>query len=460
MAFGADKQTLEDLNLLGRFKKSSIINIFDRTRTRQGQLLLEQMFRSPLGDAEQINGRKEIFEYFGSSGPGIPEFPFDGDDLEIAESCLNSFSPGNMAGIFVSLARQKVEQSVASGKEYEKNRQGITALLRIISALERFTARIGDGAPASLRAEIDGFRPLLDSAAVKRACAKAVEGGKLTFPEMVRHTALLRLSFKKELDRVLEFIYRVDVCISVASVASDNGFCYPEALDTDRHLTEIEQLFHPAIAGGVANDVRIDREKNIIFLTGANMAGKSTLMKAYGVAVYLAHMGFPVAARSMRFSILDGMFTSINVPDNIDMGYSHFYAEVLRVKTVAREVAKGLNLLVIFDELFKGTNVKDAFDATVAITEALARKGNCSFIISTHIIEAGGELGRRLDNLQFLFLPTVMEGTRPTYTYTLTEGITDDRHGMMIINNEGVVDTILGQSIGGKFQTSSKSEER
>ncbi len=452
MAFGADKQTLEDLNLLGRFKKSSIINIFDRTRTRQGQLLLEQMFRNPLDDAEQINGRKEIFEYFGSVGAGAGlgdgalEFPFDGDDFEAAEFYLNSFSPGSTAGVFAALARQKVEESLASGKEYEKNRQGIAALLRILSALDRFLVRIGGDAPDALRAAVDEFRSLLDSAAVKSAMSRATEGGKFRFVEMVRLTALLRLSFRRELERMLEFIYRIDVYVSVASVAATNNFCYPEALPADRHLTDIRQLFHPAIAGGVANDVRIDGEKNIIFLTGANMAGKSTLMKAYGVAVYLAHMGFPVAARGMRFSILDGMFTSINVPDNIDMGYSHFYAEVLRVKTVAQEVAKGLNLLVIFDELFKGTNVKDAFDATVAVTEAFARRKNCSFIISTHIIEAGGELSRRLGNLQFLYLPTVMEGTRPTYTYTLKEGITDDRHGMMIINNERVVDTILGKN--------------
>ncbi len=66
----------------------------------------------------------------------------------------------------------------------------------------------------------------------------------------------------------------------------------------------------------------------------------------------------------MQFRIQDGMYTSINVPDNINLGYSHFYAEVLRVKKVAIEVSRDKRLIVIFDELFKGTNVKDAFDAT------------------------------------------------------------------------------------------------
>lgn len=172
------------------------------------------------------------------------------------------------------------------------------------------------------------------------------------------------------------------------------------------------------------------------------MAGKSTLMKSFSIAIYLAHMGFPVAANGMEFSVQDGLYTSINVSDNINMGYSHYYAEVLRVKQVAEEVAKGKNLVVVFDELFKGTNVKDAYDATVSVTEAFSVNRNCTFIISTHIIEAGHALRERLDNLYFVFVPTLMKGNVPTYPYRLEEGITDDRHGMLIINNERILEML------------------
>lgn len=172
------------------------------------------------------------------------------------------------------------------------------------------------------------------------------------------------------------------------------------------------------------------------------MAGKSTLMKSFGIAVYMAHMGFPVAARSMRFTVQDGMYTSINVPDNINMGYSHFYAEVLRVKKVAIEVSLSKRLVVIFDELFKGTNVKDAYDATFAVTSALTKRHACSFMISTHIIEVGQDLSKSCDNVTFAYLPTVMNGSVPTYTYKLEPGITNDKHGMIIINNERIVELI------------------
>ena len=180
----------------------------------------------------------------------------------------------------------------------------------------------------------------------------------------------------------------------------------------------------------------------MIFLTGANMAGKSTLMKSIGIAVFLAHVGFPVPATAMEFCVQDGLFTTINLPDNMNVGYSHFYAEVLRVKKIAYEVAKEKKFLIIFDELFRGTNVKDAYDATVAILEAFAKREQSTFIISTHIIEAGETLMKKNDNIKFLYLPTKMEGEIPAYTYTLEEGITNDRHGMVIIRNEKILEIL------------------
>src|SRR5688572_24578869 len=153
-------------------------------------------------------------------------------------------------------------------------------------------------------------------------------------------------------------------------------------------------------------------------------------------------MGFPVAASNMEFSVKDGMYTSINVPDNLALGYSHFYAEVLRVKAVAEDVAAGKALVVVFDELFKGTNVKDAYDATLSLAEAFVGHRACFFIISTHIVEVGEALRERCGNFLFAYLPTVMRGAIPHYTYQLTAGITRDKQGMTIIENEGVLELI------------------
>ena len=281
----------------------------------------------------------------------------------------------------------------------------------------------------------------------KPSFAKILKDKKasLGLQDMFTRDRLFRCVEHKALGDLMTLFQELDVCTVVGRVARENDFCFPVASAAGEVSMRMEGLHHPCIPGAVSNNMEITREKNIFFLTGANMAGKSTLMKSFGIAVYMAHMGFPVAAKSMEFIVQDGMYTSINVPDNINMGYSHFYAEVLRVKKVAIEVSRSKKLVVIFDELFKGTNVKDAFDATLAVASALAKRRACSFLISTHIIEVGQELGKACDNVTFAYLPTVMDGKVPRYTYRLQPGITADKHGMIIINNEKIIETIRGE---------------
>lgn len=79
-------------------------------------------------------------------------------------------------------------------------------------------------------------------------------------------------------------------------VAEDHGFGYAYALPIVANTLSAKDLAHPCITGAVSNDVKMDTAQNMIFLTGANMAGKSTLMKSIGIARYLCHTGFPVAA--------------------------------------------------------------------------------------------------------------------------------------------------------------------
>jgi DNA mismatch repair ATPase MutS len=253
---------------------------------------------------------------------------------------------------------------------------------------------------------------------------------------------LLAHVLQDKLKTLLEYTYEIEVYITVSRIAKAKGFSYAKALPKEKNMLVAKGVKHPGLEKAIPNTLSFNGNSNVLFLTGANMAGKSTLMKATGIMMYLAHMGFPVAAQELQFSVLDGIYSSVNVPDDLNRGYSHFYAEVLRVKKVAEEVDADKRLFVIFDELFKGTNVKDAYDATLAVTAAFTAFRDCFFIISTHIFEVGDALKTEGDHIQFEFLPTVMEGTVPKYTYTLQKGITTDRQGMIIIENEGILDML------------------
>lgn len=428
--FIADKQTLEDLNLLGRFKPHSMYSLFNKTRTSGGQRLLEEMFHHPMTDVAAINQRSETFRYFQDLAL---QFPFQYERFLLVDNYLGSSSAGNIISAATGIWRRKMMGSFLRDEQYAQLLSGLLATIEVLNKLKELLEKVDIAFVKEAKAIL----------ADKRLSWLATEKSQQELPllKVARYDLLLRHTLRREMETLLSCLYQLDVYIGVSGVARERNLSYAQALPAHEHTIRATALWHPAIDKAVANPVA-PGNCNVLFLTGANMAGKSTFMKSFGIAVYLAHMGFPVAARDMAFSVRDGLYSSINVADNLNMGYSHFYAEVLRVKTVAEQVSQGRNLVVIFDELFKGTNVKDAYDATLQVSTAFAKYLNCFFIISTHIVEVGEELRKRKHPVQFAYLPTIMEGTVPRYTYRLTEGISSDKHGMVIIGNEKILETL------------------
>lgn len=437
MSFSTDKQTLDDLNIPGKYKPGSVFTLFNKVQTSGGERLLEYMFHNPLTNVNEINDRRAVFQYFEQKAL---TFPFDRQSFEVMENYLGAGCNSNLMAAGINNLRKKILGAIVRDEAYNILQTGLQATIYVLNAFYDFLNSLkgADGSNPYQEQRLTAESILADK---RLGWLKAGQGGKkLTVLKVTRYDYLLRSVLSGEMETLLNLIYQLDVYIAVSDVSRLHGFSYAQALPADRNVLSATSLRHPRLEKAVGNTVSISRDSNVLFLTGANMAGKSTFMKSFGIAVYLAHMGFPVAANDMVFSVKDGLCSSINVPDNLNMGYSHFYAEVLRVKKVAEEVSREKNLVVIFDELFKGTNVKDAYEGTMAITKAFSEYRNCFFIISTHIIEVGEILQPACDNLQFAFLPTIMEGGKPRYSYKLQQGITNDRMGMIIIEQEGILD--------------------
>ncbi|MBS1605799.1 MAG: DNA mismatch repair protein [Bacteroidetes bacterium] len=437
MSFATDRQTLDDLNIFGQRGGDSIYGLFSHTQTRGGALLMEQFFHEPLSRPDAIRKRIDIFRWFAGSALS---FPFKSEWFDAVEQWLaNTDERSKLLQTDGSLER-KIKGLISTNTEESIIQKGIASLLEMVHVCRDFVSTMaadgsayeGERAETLTLLEDPVFSDLLLHSPRKR----------LGFGEVAGLDEQLRFRNRSIVRRLLGLIYHVDLYLTVARVAVTRRFAFPVALDRGSDTVRLQGLYHPGLTGAIPNSITITTDNNIVFLTGANMAGKSTFMKSLGIALYLAHMGFPVAAAAMEFTVLDGLFTTINLADNLGIGASHFYAEVLRVKKVAEELNRGKNLLVIFDELFRGTNVKDAYEATIAITAAFASRRNSIFVLSTHIIEAGETLRQQHANIGFVFLPTRMEGTRPVYTYQLERGITDDRHGMVIIRNEGILDIL------------------
>lgn len=440
MSFIIDKQTVQDLNLLGKYDSKSIYHVYDRTRTRGGRQLIEQMFHNPLTDSEAINARSALFQSF-MDHPC--DFPFEDEVIDAVEYYMSMPASSNRGLHLLKFAKMKSMLYIAGDRMIETMGGNIIKTLTLFDRLATFTTEHAK--------EVEAYRSVDEE--VKRLLATPGLAGimrhkgakALSFGQVMHAHRVLRISCYAEVSRLMEIIYHLDLQITVAKVANERGFkrAIAHPVREGKNIFRAVTLFHPTVQGAKGNSLTVDQEHNMIFLTGANMAGKSTFMKSVGIGLYLAHMGFPVPAAEMEFTVRDGLFTSINVSDNMDLGYSHYYAEVMRVKHVAQHVAEGHNLFIILDELFKGTNVKDALDATSAVLKAFSVHRNCFFIVSTHILEAADAL-KDCPNLRYHYFPTQIVGGVPRYTYQLTEGITADRHGMMIIRNERIIESIKG----------------
>jgi DNA mismatch repair protein MutS len=427
MYLQTDEQTIGDLGIFGQHNSAGIYDIYNTAHTRGGEEVLREMFRSPLSDKEAINHRGSIISHF--AGMNVV-FPITGATFDVAEKYLMNKDHGKNAGHHTTMLNEKEMQ------------HGVGAVIAILWAAREFIERKDVSANHAYQIERAAIISLLTDAAFEPALREKQQS-KLSYSAVTAYDILFRVRERDKIKKLLGYIYTLDVYISIAQVAVNKKFVFAKALEKGSCELRLEGVYHPELKNPVANTVVLSSDQHLLFLTGANMAGKSTFLRAVSTAIYVAHMGFPVAAGSMVFSVMDGVYTTINLPDKLGIGASHFYMEVLRVKKIAAELGQGKSLFVIFDELFRGTNVKDAHEATVAVTHAFARKKTSMFIISSHIVEAAEQLKQKT-NIGFQYLPTIMNGTAPEYTYTLKQGVTDDRHGMIIIRNEGILDILKG----------------
>jgi len=392
---------------------------------------------TPCSEAAEIKHRNELFQYFQKIKTTFP---------------LKNYLLRNVSTYWeFTLTRYKIFSLTriiwwgilkyfGINSKFNFVKQGILSTVKVMTILNDYLLTLPNK-EGVYQKQYTEFQQLLNHKRL-RWWQKEKEKQTFSYFKLARYDYLLRGKATNELQRLCQLLYELDSCISVGNTANEKGFTWAETSEESRCYLHIQNLYHPELTNPVSNTIHMDSSQNMFFLTGANMAGKSTFMKSVGIAIYLAHAGFPIPAQKMKFAVMDGMYTSINISDNVNAGYSHFFAEVIRVKTVAQELNRGKKLMIIMDELFKGTNVKDAYDATFAITSAFASTRQSLFLISTHIIETANELQKQHNDIQFQYFPARIEGDKSVYSYQLTKGITTDRYGMVIINHEKVIETI------------------
>ncbi len=440
--FGTDKQTLSDLDIFPQYKKdSSVFGFFDKTATQGGSKELYAMLHSPLNDKKAIEERARTFRYLTDNNI---EIPLDKDYLDFIEFYLNE-NVKPLKDHFIDAYVDGISYRVKSNSNYYVISRGVEYVkVHLISFLQA----LDDLPDTDLPLFFVNFKNELIAIKENRQTAAIFQKKqKISFRNVNRFDSLLRGSFLPAMRNILRNTYMLDAFQSVAKTAKAHAMCFPVFEDAQKPFLEIKQLFHPLLKNPVRNNIGIKEDDNLLFLTGSNMSGKSTFLKATGVCVYLAHAGFPVPAGHMRLSVYNGLYTTINLPDDIFKGFSHYYSEVRRLKDITLQLKEKKRVLVIFDELFRGTNVKDAFDATRLVISGFSNVKSSIFLISTHILEVGEKI-RDQKGIVFNCFESSIKNDKPVYPYLLSNGISTERLGLTILRNEGVLALIEDISKG------------
>ena len=306
----------------------------------------------------------------------------------------------------------------------------------LVAALEALAAeaptelrRLHGHANALVNASRNGVLAFVDAVLPSRLHrVHALEGWR------ARHsTALLRW-----MDAAGAF----EALLSLAAYAFEHpDDTFAEVLDAGSPARfEAEALGHPLLpaADCVRNSLRLDGTVALLVVSGSNMSGKSTLLRAVGTAVVLAGCGAPVRAARLVTSPF-ALGASLSIHDSLREGQSRFFAEIARLAAVRGLTAGGAPVLFLFDELLSGTNSEDRRAGASAVLGALLDKGALG-LVTTHdlaLTAIAGTVGGRARNVHF---EDRFEDGRLVFDYTLREGVVTHGNALALMRSLGLVE--------------------
>jgi hypothetical protein len=198
-------------------------------------------------------------------------------------------------------------------------------------------------------------------------------------------------------------------------------------------------LAHPLLpeAKAIRNDLRLGgAEPHVYLVSGSNMSGKSTLLRAVGVNVVLALAGAPVRAAKLSVAPFN-LGATLRVDDSLQEGYSRFYAEILRIKAIVDGARERPPFLFLLDEILHGTNSYDRRIGAEAIVRALVDAGAVG-LVTTHdlaLTELTAALGSQAVNVHF---EDQVAGQQIVFDYRLRPGVVERSNALALMRAIGI----------------------
>ena len=224
---------------------------------------------------------------------------------------------------------------------------------------------------------------------------------------------------------------KIEAYVSVSFIR----FNYPNTIfanhNNDKCIT-MKGLIHPLLAhqDSVSNDFLLEDKKQFMILTGPNMAGKSTYLRAVGCAIIFANAGFPVFASNFSCDRLT-LFTSMRTVDNLSESSSYFFAELSRLRVIMDAVEQNKDVFVLLDEILKGTNSKDKEEGSYLFMEKMQVLGSRG-IIATHDLSL---CKLELENQAFYtaHFDSIINENELSFDYQLKRGICQNMNASFLL---------------------------
>ena len=432
-----DKTTLNDLSIFDKEEEFSVFNRLDFTRTLGGRERLKQLFKKSFSAISSIRGVQQTLKAIHHHIDAWPQIISNGSIMVIQkfyESGIDQIPPSVTAAsayaykIFHSSDFSLVKYSTGHAFDFIKGMQILIATY------------LNETASEPLKQLLQRAQKILNKQQFF-VITKKEKADNLTITEMLHLAYFIRYHYKQNIFELLDIYFQLDAWYAMTTAMDKYGLVFPEFIESDKPMIVASGLYHILLPHPVAYDVILNQENNFLFLTGANMAGKSTFIRSVGITIFLAHIGMGVPASAMQLSLFDGLLSNINVADNVAKGESYFYNEVQRIKNTIIKINDDRKWLILIDELFKGTNVQDAMKCSTVVIEGLIKMKNSLFILSTHLYEIGQAL-KKYPNISFKYFETSVADEQLKFSYQLKEGISNDRLGYLILKREKVIDLL------------------
>jgi len=410
--------------------EDEIMPLFDFTFNFHSGQALREILHQTLGSKEEIAARQQLLKGFIANREIVKDYSFSRFNLTEIYDFFETFAAGSLSG---GKLRWKL---TFSEKERHQKRGRLILLIRLFykiktSYLDKIDISLF---PAEYGTELTLLNQFFADFSPEKYEAVFLKKSKITISHIAELIEIIAQKITNgQAAAFWQRWFLFEACLSISNGIVKNGFVFPAFTE---NVFSIEALYHPLLKNPVKNDITVS--SNVILLTGPNMSGKSTFLKAVSLCVYLGHAGLAVPASKANLPFFSTLSVAINLTDSIVSGYSHFMSEIVTLKNVLTEASGNKKCFAVFDELFRGTNIEDALEISTATIKGLCNFPQSLFFISTHLHQLKQMEEVKANKITTCYIECELKNEVPVFTYKLKEGWSDLKIGRILFDREGI----------------------